>query len=57
MLPVKGLTHQFFRGLSIRLSLFSFFFFGDLVALVDDFLIPLGIGRKGQVVALYGGIR
>ena len=32
------------------------FFFSDLVALVDDLLVPLGIGRKGPMVPLDGGI-
>ena len=54
---MKGLTHPFFGGLGIDLSLLDLFFFGDLVALIDDFLIPLGIGRKGPMIALHGGLR
>ena len=56
MLPIEGLTHQFFRGFGIHRPLFYFFFFGDLVALIDDLFVPLGIGRKGHVVALDRGI-
>ena len=57
MLPMKGLTHPFFRGFGVGLSLFYLFFFGDLVALIDDFFVPLGISRKGPMVALHGGLR
>ena len=57
MLAIKGLTQQFFRGFGIGLPLWDLFFFGDLVALIDDFLIQFGISRKGHVVALYRGIR
>ena len=34
MLPIQGLTQQFFRGFGIDLPLFYLFFFGDLVASV-----------------------
>ena len=54
---MKGLTHSFFRGFGVGLSLLDLFFFGDLVSLIDDFLIPLGIGRKGPMVPLDGGLR
>ena len=53
---MKGLTQQFFGGLGIGLSLLDLFFFGDLVALIDDPLVPLGIGRKRRMVPLDGGI-
>ena len=56
MLPVQGLTYQFFRGFGIGLPLWDLFFFGDLVALIDDLFVPLGIGRKGPMVALDGRI-
>ena len=54
---MKGLTHPFFRGFGVGLSLLDLFFFGDLVSLIDDFLIPLGTGRKGPMVPLDGGLR
>ena len=54
---MKGWMHPFFRGFGIRLPLFSFFFFSDLVALIDDFFVPLGISRKRRMVPLDGGIR
>jgi len=56
MLAVKSWTHQLLRSLGISLSLFDLFFFGSFIALVHDFLVPLGIGRKSDLVALDGGI-
>ncbi len=56
MLAVKSWTNQLLRSIGIGLSLFDLFFFGSSIALFHDFLVPLGIGRKSDLIALDGGI-